>query len=50
MYVPLIATSVSLSPYESCLVDSMGHILLVSLTTLDPTSSPLLAQDSQSSK
>ena len=27
----LIASSVSVSPYESCLVDSVGHVLLVSL-------------------
>ena len=33
----MIAASVNVSPYESCLVDSMGYTLLVSLNPLAPT-------------
>jgi hypothetical protein len=37
----MIAISISVSTYEPCLVDSLGHILLVSLTPLAPTVLPL---------
>lgn len=32
----MIVTLVSMSPYESCLVDSVDHVLLVSLMSLAP--------------
>lgn len=36
----IIATAVSVSPCEPCLVDSVGHVLLVSLIPLTPTILP----------
>ena len=33
----VIATSVSVNPFERCLVDSMVHVLLVPLSLLAPT-------------
>jgi hypothetical protein len=37
----LIAASGTVSPYESCLVDSAGHVLLVSSVPLASTIIPL---------
>lgn len=37
---PVIVTSVSVSLYEFYLVDSVGHILMVSLTPVAPTILP----------
>lgn len=34
---PVIATSVSVHPYKPCLVDSVGRVLLLSLTPLAST-------------
>lgn len=36
----MLATSVSLRPYEPCLVDSVGHVLLLSSISLTPTAFP----------
>ena len=36
----VIAASVSVSPYKPCLVDSVGHVLLVSVTLLASTILP----------
>lgn len=36
MQGPVIATSVSMSPYEHCLVDSVCHVLLMTLKPLNP--------------
>lgn len=48
---PMLAGSVSVSPYESCLVDLTGRALLVSLPTLIPTMfSPRLLQGSPASE
>ena len=42
---PVFAASVSVSPYEPCLVDSVGHVLLVAPITSDSynLSSPFFA-------
>lgn len=37
---PGLAVSVSVSPWEPCLVGSMGHVLLVFSTLFDPLQSP----------
>ena len=46
----MIAASVSVSPYDPCLVDSVGCVLLVSSTPLALRILPYLPQASWSSK
>lgn len=41
---PVLATSVSVGPYESCLVKSMVHVLLMSLIPLTPAILPSYAE------
>lgn len=36
----MLATSVSLRPHEPCLVDSVGHVLLLASISLTPTVFP----------
>ena len=47
---PLLATSVSVSLYELCLIDSVGHVLLVSSISSDSYIFPPIPRGSLCSK